>query len=220
MLTRSLRFIRVWIYKNIIRQFMMKLTFLQHKATKLLVFLACLFPLGWILWKVVIQVESPDPAKTLVDMSGIWALRFLWLCLLLTPLRLLTHDSGWIRFRRMIGLFAFFYATVHVCSYWFLLFGADWSRIWHELEKRPYIMAGLAAWLTLLPLAITSTRGWQHRLGRRWGQLHKLVYLAAFLAITHFTWLEKLGIKATKEYALVLLVLLAVRIFFRFRHSA
>lgn len=190
----------------------MNLPLLRHPVIKPLVFMLCLVPLGLTLWQVLVLNTSPDPAKTLVDATGIWALRLLWLCLAITPLRWLTGDSGWVRLRRMLGLFAFFYATVHVLAYVFLLFGADWGRLWQELAKRPYIMAGFAAWLLLLPLAITSTQGWQRRLGRRWMALHRLGYAAALLAMTHFTWLEKLGLTATWPYAVVLAMLLGARV--------
>jgi sulfoxide reductase heme-binding subunit YedZ len=193
----------------------MNLPLLRHPVIKPLVFTLCLLPMALVLWQVLVQNTSPDPAKTLVDATGLWALRLLWLCLLLTPLRLLTGDGGWVRLRRMLGLFAFFYATVHVLAYVFLLFGAEWGRLWHELAKRPYIMVGLAAWLLLVPLAITSTQGWQRRLRQRWAMLHRLVYVAAVLALTHFTWLQKLGITATWPYAVALALLLVIRIVYR-----
>lgn len=190
------------------------------KMVKPLLFLLCLAPLAVTLWQLLVLNSSPDPAKSLVDATGIWALRFLWLCLCLTPLRYLTGDGRWLRFRRMLGLFAFFYATLHLLAYVFLLFGAEWGKVWDELSKRPYIMVGLAAWLLLLPLAVTSTQGWQKRLRSRWKSLHQLVYLAALLVIAHFSWVEKLGLAATWPYALALAVLLGVRLYLRYRPTS
>ncbi len=190
------------------------------KMVKPLLFLLCLAPLAVTLWQLLVLNSSPDPAKSLVDATGIWALRLLWLCLCLTPLRYLTGDGRWLRFRRMLGLFAFFYATLHLLAYVFLLFGAEWGKVWDELSKRPYIMVGLAAWLLLLPLAVTSTQGWQKRLRSRWKSLHQLVYLAALLVITHYSWLEKLGLAATWPYALALAALLGVRLYLRYRPTS
>ncbi|HMV61335.1 MAG TPA: protein-methionine-sulfoxide reductase heme-binding subunit MsrQ [Agitococcus sp.] len=153
-----------------------------------------------------------DPAKKLVDQTGLWAIQCLWLSLAMTPLKNWTGSSQWIQYRRMIGLFAFFYVLLHFLGYLFLLFGAQWAFIGQELTKRPYIIVGFTAFVLLIPLAISSTAGWQRRLKRRWLTLHKLVYIIAVLALIHFIWLKKLGIFAVWPYALVLFILFAERI--------
>jgi sulfoxide reductase heme-binding subunit YedZ len=180
---------------------------------KIPLFMGCLLPFVVLAFEAVRNDLGPDPAKHVVDFCGIWAIRLLWACLALTPLRIVSGRAIWIRYRRMLGLFAFFYAALHVLAYVFLLFGAQWDELLTEITKRPYIIVGAIAFTALVPLAITSTRGWQRRLGRRWVKLHKLIYLASLLALLHFTWLKKLGLEATWPYALILAVLLGMRIF-------
>lgn len=186
---------------------------------KLILFPLLLAPAGWLLYAALYNRLGPDPAKELVDQSGLWAFRCLLLSLTMTPLRLVTHRTAWTRCRRMIGLFALFYALLHVTAYVFLLFGARWSELWVELAKRPYVMVGAGAILILLVLGVTSTQGWQRRLKRRWVKLHRLVYAAALLVLLHFMWVNKLGLAAIWPYALLLLFLLGVRIWWFFRQS-
>ena len=179
---------------------------------KIPLFIVCIAPFAALLINVVRNDLGPDPAKHVVDYCGLWAIRLLWASLLMTPLRIVSKQAYWVRYRRMLGLFALFYAALHVFAYVFLLFGAQWDQLLVEITRRPYIIVGAIAFVLLIPLGITSTRGWQRRLGRRWAKLHKLVYLISVLALLHFTWLKKVGIEATWPYALVLFVLLAVRI--------
>ncbi|HET8706372.1 MAG TPA: protein-methionine-sulfoxide reductase heme-binding subunit MsrQ [Pseudomonadales bacterium] len=191
----------------------------RHPAFKPIVFFLALSPLAWIAWQLFVVQSSPDPAKYLVDNSGYWGMRLLWLCLLMTPLRYLTNETGWIRIRRMLGLFAFFYACIHVVSYWFLLFAAQWARIWEELAKRPYVMLGMLAFTLLIPLAVTSTQAWQRRLKRNWRRLHQGIYLIAILVLMHFTWVKKLGLSATAFYAISLAIMLGIRMVYHLRHK-
>lgn len=186
--------------------------------SKLLLFPLLLLPLALVLWQGF-QGRLPDPAKNLVDQTGLWAFRCLLLCLTMTPLRLLTGHSAWIRYRRPLGLFALFYAVIHVGSYVFLLFGAHWDQLARELAKRPYVMVGAAAFLCLLPLGVTSTRGWQRRLKRRWVQLHRLVYVVAILVLVHFAWVKKLGFDAVIPYTTAVVLLLGVRVWRYFQQS-
>lgn len=190
-------------------------TLLRHPLAKPVWFTASLVPLIMLVTVLATDPGLSDPAKVAVDETGLWALRLLWLCLTLTPLKWLTRCNDWIRFRRMAGLFAFFYASLHALAYWFLLYQGQWSDIARELSKRPYIIAGLSALLVMLPLAVTSTAGWQRRLRKRWLTLHQSIYLVAVVALLHFTWLKKLGIKATAVYALVLALLFIVRLGYR-----
>jgi len=154
-----------------------------------------------------------DPAKTLVDQSGLWAIRSILLALAITPLRIVTGQAWWIHLRRMTGLYAFFYATVHFVVYSVFLLQLDFSRIGSELVQRPYIIVGAIALILYIPLAITSTQGWKKRLKRNWVKLHRLVYIIGVLAVIHMTWLKKVGLYDTWPYVLILLVLLLIRFY-------
>lgn len=189
-------------------------------ASKLILFPVLLGPLGYLLWAGFGNHLGPDPVKALVDQTGLWAIRCLLLCLAMTPLRRLSGRSFWGRYRRMLGLFALFYAVLHVGSYVFLLFGARWSELATELTKRPYIIVGALALLMMLPLGLTSTRGMQRRLKHRWIRLHRLIYPLAILALLHFSWVKKLGLYDVWPYALALFALLGLRLWWFFRQSA
>lgn len=187
--------------------------------SKLLLFPLLLTPLAWLLWAGFSNHLGPDPAKALVDQTGLWAIRCLLLCLAMTPLQRLSRRSFWVRYRRMLGLFALFYALVHVSAYVFLLFGARWAELAVELTKRPYIIVGSLALLLMLPLGLTSTRAMQRRLRQRWVKLHRLIYPLSLLALLHFTWVKKLGLQAIWPYALALAILLGLRLWWFFRQS-
>lgn len=183
----------------------------QRQISKILLFIALLLPCLWLIFAAFTNQLGADPAKKIVDQTGLWAIRCLWLSLAMTPFKNWTGSSQWIQYRRMTGLFAFFYAALHFLAYVFLLFGAQWAFIGQELTKRPYIVVGFSAFVLLVPLAVTSTKQWQRRLKRHWLTLHKLVYLIAVLALVHFIWLKKIGIFAVWPYAIILLVLFAER---------
>ncbi|GAB6052232.1 sulfoxide reductase heme-binding subunit YedZ [Magnetospira thiophila] len=157
------------------------------RALKILVFVACLGPLGWLVWGLADGTLGANPAEASNRFLGDWALRFLLLTLAVTPLRQISGRGEVGRFRRMLGLYAFFYATLHVTSYVVLDQFFDWAAIWADLLKRTYITIGMGALLLLLPLAVTSTKGMIQRLGgARWRKLHRLVYPAAILVVVHF----------------------------------
>lgn len=186
-------------------------------AAKTLVHALCLTPLavlGWQMWDVYStgsDALGADPVAEIEHRLGLWALRMLVIVLAVTPLRQLTGQSVLIRFRRMLGLYAFVYASLHVAAYLVLDLGGYWTQIFEEIAKRPYITVGFLAWLLLVPLAVTSTHGWMRRLGRRWGQLHKLIYPIAVLAVLHFWWLVKSDIREPALYAGLLALLLGWR---------
>lgn len=179
---------------------------------KIIVFGACLLPALLLVIAIARGSLGPDPVAELTHETGLWALRLLLATLALTPLRKLTGSPLPIRFRRMIGLFAFFYAMLHLSVYVVLDLRGYWAQIFEDIVKRPYITVGAAALLLLIPLAVTSTRGMMRRLGRHWGRLHKLVYPAALLACLHFFWLVKADKREPLIYASILLVLLAFRL--------
>ena len=156
--------------------------------------------------------ERVAPVAEIEPRTGLWALRLLMVALAITPLRQLTGQPVLLRFRRMMGLYAFFYASLHLTAYLALDLRGYWTQIFEEIVKRPYITVGFTAWLLLVPLAITSTQGWMRRLGRRWGQLHKLVYAIGVLAVLHFWWLVKSDIREPLLYAGILAALLGWRL--------
>ena len=185
-------------------------------TSKPFVFALCLVPLALIAWDVWQGELGADPVARLEHRTGDWALRLLLVTLAVTPLRRITGWHKLVRYRRMLGLFAFFYATVHLAIYLVIDLGGFWSQLFTEIAKRPYITVGFLAWLLLVPLAITSTQGMMRRLGRNWGRLHKLVYLIGLCAVLHFLWLVKSGNKiAVREpllYAGIFAALMAARV--------
>lgn len=187
---------------------------------KPLVFSASLLPFVWLGWRVWQNELGSNPVETLSHFTGDWTLRFLLLTLAITPLR---RISGWqwpLKVRRMLGLFAFFYASLHFGIY--LVFDQffDWAAIMEDIRERPYITVGFAAWLLLTPLAITSTTGMMKRLGRRWQLLHRLVYLIGVLGVLHYLWLVKTDFREPLLYAGLLASLLGYRLWWWRTHSA
>jgi len=183
---------------------------------------AALLPAAWLgwqiyeVWRTGSDALGADPVAAIEHRTGLWALRFLLLSLAITPLRQLSGQAVLLRFRRLLGLYAFFYACLHLTAYLALDLGGYWAQIFEEIAKRPYITVGFTAWLLLVPLAVTSTLGWMRRLGRRWGQLHRLVYAVAVLAVLHFWWLVKSDVREPALYAAIVAVLLGWRAIRRF----
>jgi sulfoxide reductase heme-binding subunit YedZ len=181
-------------------------------ASKPLFFSLCVLPLAWLIWDTLRDQLGTDPVAQLEHRSGLWALRLLLATLAITPLRRLTGRAEPVRFRRMLGLFAFFYACVHLTIYLVVDLGGYWSQMLTEIVKRPYITVGFTAWLLLVPLALTSTRGMMRRLGRQWQRLHRLVYPIALLAVLHFLWLVKADHTEPLAYLAILAGLMLLRL--------
>jgi sulfoxide reductase heme-binding subunit YedZ len=173
--------------------------------------LAILLAQVWDVARTGGDALGADPVAEIEHRLGLWALRFLMFALAVTPLRQLTGKPVLVRFRRMLGLYAFFYATLHFAAYLGLDLRGYWTQVFEDIAKRPYITVGFTAWLLLLPLAITSTIGWIRRLGRNWTRLHRLVYAIGVLAVLHFWWLVKSDIREPALYAGILAALLGWR---------
>lgn len=171
-----------------------------------------LAPFAWLAWRVNTGQLGADPVQEITHFTGDWALRILLLALAVTPLRRLTRWNVLARFRRLVGLYAFFYASIHLSCYLILDLGGYWAQIAEDIVKRPYITVGFAAWVGLLLLAITSPKFMVRKLGRRWAQLHKLVYVIGVLGVLHYLWLVKADLREPLIYAGILAVLLIARI--------
>lgn len=189
-------------------------------ALKVLVHLVCLAPfvlLGWFTYHDALHSEAtallgPDPTAALSHGTGFAALRILVISLAITPVRRLSNKLAWlIRFRRMLGLYAFFYVCVHLAVYLKLYANLDWPTVVDDLSKRRYIIVGFAAWVLLVPLALTSTKWSIRKLGKRWQMLHRLAYVAAVLGVIHYWWVVKAGVGTPLTITLVLAGLLAAR---------
>ncbi len=180
--------------------------------SKLLVLPACLIPLALLVQAVLNNTIGPDPANTVTRDLGEWALIFLCVGLAITPLRTITGINKLIRFRRMIGLFTLFYAVLHVVSYLAFMLGWQWQTLLEDLYKRPYIIVGALAVVILTTLGATSTKSMMRRLGKNWLKLHKLVYLAAGLAVLHFVWLVKSDYTEPVIYGTILSCLFLLRV--------
>jgi sulfoxide reductase heme-binding subunit YedZ len=181
-------------------------------VAKPLVFVLCLVPLGLLMAGAVADDLGANPVETITHTTGDWALRLLLVTLAMTPLKRLIGRPWPIRFRRMLGLFAFFYASLHLLTYLWLDQGLDGQAILEDVLKRPYITLGFGAFVLLVPLALTSTQAMVRRLGRRWQTLHRAVYAVAILAVVHYLWLAKADLLEPLVYALILFVLLLVRL--------
>lgn len=184
---------------------------------KPLVFLVCLIPLGQLAWDAYTGGLGVNPIEAVTRFTGSWALIFLLASLAVTPLRRLSGWNDFIRFRRMVGLFAFFYASLHFATYIALDHFFDFRAIGADILKRPYVTAGFTAFVIMLPLALTSNAAMIRRLGKRWQQLHRWVYIAAIAAVIHFYWLVKADITRPAQYGAVLALLLGYRLVVKLR---
>ena len=192
------------------------------RVLKIIVFLVCLVPLGLLAWRFFgahpTDMSSwgaglgANPVEALEHKTGDWTLRFLLITLAITPLRKLLHVPALIKFRRMFGLFAFFYGCLHFTMYLGVDKFFNAHEIFADIFKRKYITVGFLAFVLLIPLAVTSTTGWIRRLGgKRWQALHRLIYFSAIAGVIHYLWLVKADIREPLEYGAILAVLLAYR---------
>ena len=180
------------------------------------VFSASLIPLAWLIWRIASNDLGPDPAQELAISTGEWTLRMLLITLCLTPLRQLTGRPEFVRVRRMVGLFALFYAGIHFFIWVSLLLAFRWFAIGEELIERPFISVGFVSLLILIALGVTSPKAMVRRLGRNWKRLHRLIYPAAILAIIHLSWILRTDLGEAVLYGSILALLLGFRLWRRF----
>lgn len=186
---------------------------LSSKWTKIPIFLLCLTPLVILIWRFFHGGLGANPIEFITHATGDWTLRFLLVTLAVTPLRKILGLPELIRFRRMLGLFAFFYACLHFTTYIWLDKFFDLCEMWKDVVKRRFITVGFAAFVLLIPLAVTSTAGWIRRLGgKRWQALHRLIYFSAILAVIHYYWLVKSAVVRPLTYGAILALLLVFRV--------
>jgi len=190
---------------------------LSRRLTKAVIFLLALVPLALLVRAALTNNLGANPAEAIQLTTGRWAFRFLLLTLAITPARRLTHWNILIQYRRMLGLFAFFYATCHFAAYWAFDLNFAFAAMLGDVRKRPFITMGFTAFLLMVPLALTSTKGWIRRLGRKWTQLHRLVYISAICAAIHFAWKVKVFTGDPVLYAALVVVLLGFRVVWSLR---
>lgn len=183
---------------------------------KTIIFFICLLPLVLLITDFFLQKLGANPVETIIRDTGLWSLRFLIMTLCITPLRKLASWQWGMKIRRMLGLYAFFYGCLHLIAYLWFDHLFDLTAVWRDILERPFITLGFITFLCMLPLAITSTNSMMRRLGKRWQQLHRLIYLIAITSIIHFWWMADSKGKLTTPiiYATIVAVLLLMRIFF------
>jgi len=184
----------------------------MKKYFKPLVFVLSTIPFIIIAYKIFLNKLGPEPIKEITHHTGEWTLLFLIFTLAMSPLKLITNMSIWISARRMLGLFAFFYASLHMLTYMGLDYRFDMNEISKDILTKKFIFVGFAAWLLLVPLAITSSKKMMNILKQYWKKLHRLIYLIALLGVTHFIWLVKKNITEPLIYLLIIIFLLAFRL--------
>jgi sulfoxide reductase heme-binding subunit YedZ len=186
---------------------------LSNRWTKVVLFVLCLVPLAWLGGFAYRQELTANPIEFITHYTGDWTIRFLLITLGVTPLRKLFNLPQLARFRRMLGLFAFFYGCLHLTTWLWLDKFFDLSEMWKDVVKRRFITAGMTAFLLMLPLAITSTAGWVRRLGFvRWQRLHRLIYFSALAGVIHYYWLVKSDVRLPLMYAAIWAVLMLYRL--------
>ena len=196
----------------------MNQTQLRRRVFKPAAWLLCLAPLAYLVFSLY-QDLGANPVETITNTTGIWTLRLIMITLAITPLRWLTGINQLVNYRRLIGLFAFFYGTLHFTTFFLFDHQFDFAAMWKDVKERPYITAGFAAFVLMIPLALTSTAGWIRRLGgKNWNLLHRLIYITAMSAVLHYYW--KVSIKLPpvnpRNYAILLGILLGIRLWRNF----
>ena len=184
----------------------------MKKYYKPSIFVLCTIPFLFIFYKILFSKLGPEPVKEITHFTGEWTLIFICLTLSMSPLKRFTNLSIWISFRRMLGLFIFFYATLHLLTYIGLDYRFDWSPIFDDVIKKKYVFIGFAAWLLMVPLAITSSQKMIKLLRNNWKKIHRLIYVIAIFGSFHYIWLSKTIFFKPLIYFIIIVVLLLLRI--------
>jgi sulfoxide reductase heme-binding subunit YedZ len=180
--------------------------------SKIIVFFLSLWPIYLITYQIVFNQLGPEPVDRIINHFGEWTLIFIFLTLSMTPLRKITKSLEWIKFRRMLGLFAFFYASVHMLSYVGLDYRFDFEPLINDVLKKKFIFIGFSAWLLLIPLAVTSSQKMVRLLKQNWKKIHKLIYVIAIFGVLHFIWLSKTIFFKPLIFLMLLIILLLFRV--------
>jgi len=187
---------------------------------KLAVFVVGLLPLLFFCYRILADQLGPDAGKELVLYTGAWAIRFLLITLAVSTVRRLSGKSALIRYRRMLGLYCWFYATLHLLAIMTYLLGWSWSVFLEEFSERPYMALGIMAWSLLVPLGVTSNRWFQRRMGKKWKTLHKSIYVIAVLACAHVIWIVRSDYGEALLYSALLLLLFSERFYRWAKHKS
>jgi len=183
---------------------------------KIPIFFLSLLPILIIFYQIIFNQLGPEPVKEITHVTGNWTLRFIIITLAMTPLQKFTKLNFWISYRRMFGLFVFFYASAHMMTYVGIDYRFDWSSIGDDIVKKKFIFAGFLAWLLLVPLALTSSKRMIKLLRDRWKKLHKLIYIISLLGIIHYLWLVKVVTIEPLIYLIIIVILLTLRVKMKF----
>ena len=195
----------------------MNQTQLRRRVFKPVVWLICLAPFALLIYDGFTDNLTANPIEKITNHTGIWTLRMIVATLAITPLRWLTGFNQLINYRRLVGLFAFFYGCLHFTTFFFFDHQFDFAGMWQDVLKRPYITAGFVAFVLMIPLAVTSTTGWIRRMGgKKWNLLHKLIYITALAAVLHYFWKVKLDATYPVYYGLLVGTLLGFRVWRNF----
>ena len=183
---------------------------------KIPIFFLSLLPILIIFYQIIFNQLGPEPVKEITHVTGNWTLRFIIITLAMTPLQKFTKLNFWITYRRMFGLFVFFYASAHMMTYVGIDYRFDWSSIGDDIIKKKFIFAGFLAWLLLVPLALTSSKRMIRLLRDKWKKLHKLIYIISLLGIIHYLWLVKVVTVEPLIYLIIIVILLTLRVKMKF----
>ena len=183
---------------------------------KIPIFFLSLLPILIIFYQIIFNQLGPEPVKEITHVTGNWTLRFIIITLAMTPLQKFTKLNFWITYRRMFGLFVFFYASAHMMTYVGIDYRFDWSSIGDDIVKKEFIFAGFLAWLLLVPLALTSSKRMIRLLRDKWKKLHKLIYIISLLGIIHYLWLVKVVTIEPLIYLIIIVILLTLRVKMKF----
>ena len=184
----------------------------MQKYIKIPIFFISLMPILIIFYQIIFNQLGPEPVKEITHVTGNWTLRFIIITLAMTPLQKFTKLNFWITYRRMFGLFVFFYASAHMMTYVGIDYRFDWSSISDDIIKKKFIFAGFLAWLLLVPLALTSSKRMIRILRDKWKKLHKLIYIISLLGIIHYLWLVKVVTVEPLIYLIIIVILLTLRV--------